>query len=622
MTPIAGRPVEEVLGLRFDRLAPSAWAALACALAALWLLGRRYGGITHDATLYLAQGLRRLDPAVFDRDLFFAYGGQDEFTVFPLLYASLIDAFGGGSAAMLVTVAGQVAFLGAAAALVSRLGAGQARWWSLALLAAVSGFYGGQGVFRFAESFATARTLAEPLVLAALALSLAARHGVALAALAAAALLHPLVAASGLVVLYLWHALERPRLFWLLPALGAAALAAAVLWPAATLRFDDAWRDAVIIRSPHLFIALWPVPDLARFVWGVLVIALAARFLENAVLRIAIAAVIASCVAVIATALTVDMLDSALVAALQPWRVHWLMHFLAIALVPFAVVGLWRAGGASRAAAACLSASCCFGRFEMLVAALFVAFAVLLDYAERRRPGWMGERALRLVLVGALAAASVGLMFEMQTRLPPGYAIRVPAWTDYVPLVGTVGMLPLALVLWLTACSRWPRAGLVLAIATLATAIAAWDARSPWSRYIEQADGRGHPFQGRITPGATVFWPEPGGPTWHLLRAASWFSVDQGAGIVFNRATAIEYNARREASLELRAGMQNCLYFDRKGCTIKREYAQRMCARPGRPDYLVLNGEITGYPSVEWRLPRELGFGRHALHLYACRDFA
>src|SRR3972149_5187487 len=178
------RPAQEVLGLRFDAIPLSGRIALGLALAALWLLGRRYGGFTHDASLYAVQGLRVLDHASFAKDLFFVHGAQDAYTAFPRIYALLIGAFGAGSAALAVTVVGLIAFFTAAAALVFRIAAGQARWWSLALLAVTSGYYGGVGVFRLAEPFATARTLSEPLVPAALGCTLASRHRIAIAALA------------------------------------------------------------------------------------------------------------------------------------------------------------------------------------------------------------------------------------------------------------------------------------------------------------------------------------------------------------------------------------------------------------------------------------------------------
>src|SRR6185295_20223213 len=92
------------------RVSPAAYSALAISLVALWLLGRRYGGFVHDASIYALLGLRVLEPESYAGDLFFVHGAQDAFTVFPWLYALLIGAMGAGNAAMLVTVAGQSAF--------------------------------------------------------------------------------------------------------------------------------------------------------------------------------------------------------------------------------------------------------------------------------------------------------------------------------------------------------------------------------------------------------------------------------------------------------------------------------------------------------------------------------
>ncbi len=208
-------------------------AALALGLAALWLLGRRYAGLSHDATVYYAQGLRRLDPASFAQDLFFAHGAQDAYTAFPFLYAQLIQLQEGAGAALTVTIAGQIAFFAAAAALTWRLVPAGLRWWSLALLAVVSGYYGGVGTFRIAEPFATARTLAEPLVLAALAFTLARKPWHAWGALALALALHPLAAAPGIALTVLWHARQRPGGLGLV-AIGSGLVAVLVYaWPGA-----------------------------------------------------------------------------------------------------------------------------------------------------------------------------------------------------------------------------------------------------------------------------------------------------------------------------------------------------------------------------------------------------
>jgi len=618
------RPVQELLGLRFERFSPLAMAALACALAALWLFGRRYAGITHDATLYAVQALRRIDAASYAQDLFFAYGAQDEYTIFPRLYAPLIDLFGSGAAAMLVTVVGQCAFLAASAALVMRLTAAwPIRWWSLALLAIVSGYYGGVGTFRMAEPFATARTLAEPLVIASLAGTLAGRVSLAFVALAGAAVLHPLVAAPGVAVIFFWHAANRPRLLWAVPV--AAVLAAAFAAAGSGRRFDGAWLAAVLERSPHLFIALWQAPDWARLFWDLSCGWLALQYIDSAVRRLALIVAGTALAGIAFTGIAVDLFGSVLAAGLQMWRAHWLLHLLAVMLVPVAVAGLWRRGGAARAAAALLAASCCFGRAELPAGAAMALLSVLCDASEGRWPGWMGGKLLRVAMVAAIGAATVGLLFDVQARLPPAYSVVPPAaWKDYLPAAGSVGgLVPLALLLWLAACSRFRAAAAVLAGAALLGSIAAWDARTPWSRFVEGAGGQDNPFRKLLTPHAQVFWPAPNGAVWLVLRTATWFTVDQGAGIAFHRATAIEYSERKLASESLRSRIQNCAMAYPAGCRIEGPVAIDLCRQRQGPDYLVLNGRIDGHAAIaEWRIPQLIGSNQSTVFLYACREFA
>ncbi len=619
------KPAHEVLDLRFDGISATGRAALVLALAALWLLGRRYAGFTHDATLYVVQGLRRLDPASFDEDLFFAHGAQDDYTVFPRLYAPLIDLLGAGTAAMLVTIVGQLAFVAAAAALVFRMSSGMTRWWSLALLAAVSGYYGGVGTFRMAEPFATARTLAEPLVIAALASTLAARPRVALAALAAAAVVHPLVAAPGIAVIFLWHAAQRPRLLWSVPLLAILAAGLASAWPGLAARFDAAWLAVVLERSPHLFLSQWQAPDWARLFWGLCSVWLGLRFVEAPVRRLVLSAAGAALAGIAVTWLAADLFHSVLAAGVQLWRAHWLLHLVAIAMVPVAVAGLWPRASAARAAAVLLAASCCFGRAELPVSAVLAAMAVLFDASERFWPGWMGRKLTRVVMVAAIGAASVGLLLDVQSRLPSVYGAPQPAsWTDYLPAAGSLGALvPLALLLWLAACSRFHVAAAALAAAAFLGSIAVWDARAPWQRFIEQAAGQQNPFRNALAPQAQVFWSDPNGPVWLALGTATWFSVDQGAGIAFSRATAMEYGARKMASESLRGRIQNCAMAYPAECRIDSRVAIALCRRPAGPDYLVLNGLIDGHSAAaQWRMPAAIGLRRPTLHLYSCRDLA
>lgn len=585
-------------------------------------MGRRYPGITHDAILYTVLGLRRLDPGSLGKDLFFAHGSQDAYTAFPFLYAPLIDALGVGGAAMAVTIAGQVAFAAAAVALVFQIVAGPARWWSLVLLAASSGYYGGVGVFRLAEPFATARTLAEPLVLAAVACTLASRHRTALMALAAAVTLHPLVAAPGIAVVFLWHALARPWMLWSIPILLGMMLAVIALRPELSLRFDPPWLAVVLDRTPHLLISQWQLPDWSRLLWGLCVAWLGARFVEVPVRRLVLSVAATGLAGVAATWIAVDLLGSATAAGLQLWRTHWPMHFLATVLVPVATAGLWRSGNASRAAAACIAASVCFGRAGLPAAASLAVLAVILDASRQRWPAWMSKAALRLILLAVLGTASAGLLSEILSRLPPVYgAARSPVWTAYLHAAASVGgLLPLAALLWLAAYSRFALLGAGVAAAAFAVSIAAWDARSPWPRFIERASAGENPFRKLLPPGAQVFWSGSYGKTWLLLGRPTWFSVDQGAGIVFNRETALQYAERKRASIDLQTAIDNCAMAEQPACRIDLRPARDLCNRQDGPDYLVLNARIDGRTAIEWPLPPEIGPGSQSLFLYACRD--
>jgi hypothetical protein len=110
---------------------------------------------------------------------------------------------------------------------------------------------------------------------------------------------------------------------------------------------------------------------------------------------------------------------------------------------------------------------------------------------------------------------------------------------------------------------------------------------------------------------------------WLALGTATWFSVDQGAGIAFSRATAMEYGARKKASESLRGRIQNCAFAYPAECGIDSRVAVALCRRPAGPDYLVLNGLIDGHSAVaQWRMPAAIGPRRPTLHLYSCRDLA
>lgn len=595
-------------------------------LVTVWLLGRPYKGITHDATLYLAQGLRQLSPAAFSGDIFFAFGSQDAFSAFSLIYAQAIAACGPAFAAMLLTVLGQITFILATWLLVRTLMVGVSRWWALVLLASLSGYYGGLGIFRLAEPFGTARSLAEPLAIASLAALMSSRWSAATVLLALAAVMHPLVAIPALAVAIVYAMTQRDS-GSLASSIKIAMAATLIIIGTSTVSgeatyFDFLWRTAVKDRSPHLFLLGWEAPDWSRIIWGATVAILAREYLSTEGRRL-VAASVAVCLAGLAgSLLAVDVLDSASFAALQMWRAHWLLTLLAVLLIPVLVSGSWQSGNAGKTAAGCIIASCCFARPELPASAFLAIVAAFLLYRERHCPGWFPEWLLKPALVLTACVAATGTLFDIQLRQPLAYGpIQPEEWTGLFAMVGAQGVLILmATCIFLLAKSRLVALTTVAALMLFIPSVVAWDSRSEWTRALETAADDGHPFRAHVREGDEVFWPAASTPAWVVLHTRSWFTGDQGAGIVFHRETAMSYENRRTASLPLRQSIDNCSLSSDPACKVDLVRARALCERADHPDFLALAGQIDATPLSRWPMPGYLGFGPGWINLHACRD--
>jgi hypothetical protein len=99
-----------------------------------------------------------------------------------------------------------------------------------------------------------------------------------------------------------------------------------------------------------------------------------------------------------------------------------------------------------------------------------------------------------------------------------------------------------------------------------------------------------------------VFWPDQHSPAWLVLRRAAWFGADQGAGIVFNRATAMAYAERSRAAEALLEADRECR-LQGPECRVPVEVARRFCARPDAPSHLVLGSRIEDGTALEWHRP-------------------
>ena len=409
---------------------------LATGIAALWLLARPYTGIRHDGRLYLGQALARIEPEIFGRDLFFAFGSQDRFTLFSPIYALAIQAIGVPLAAKLLLLAAQLAFLAGAALLARRLFPGMLAWLALAAVAAFPGDYGPRAIFAYAEPFLTARSFAEPLVLLGLWLLLAKRSLWAAVCILAAGLLHPLLAAPAVLAAWIFLALADRRWWWAgLFGLAVPALALLGLDPFSRLflSYDPAWSGIVKSGLGFIFPSTWSIQDWLKPGFEALVVLLAARGADIAARRLFWALAAMTLLGILASVVGADLFSNVLIASAQLWRGAWLLHLASLLALPAVLARLWLAGGNGRAAAALLLAAFFCMRHPAVV--MIISAALLFALAEARPPV-LTARMLRLVLAAAALLACLGMVDQLSLLIKHEH-IAAEALLDGIYIVRT-----------------------------------------------------------------------------------------------------------------------------------------------------------------------------------------
>lgn len=577
------------------------WAGALLGLAMLLLL-RRYTGINHDSVLYLGQGLVQDWPSTFGRDLFFVHGSQDRYSLFPWLVGKAMAVVPAPMLFMYGTLACQILFAAASWYCLVGLLPPRQRYWAWMAILCLPSMYGMVVIFGYGEQFLTPRPLAEALCLFGVGLLARRRWRMGAGLFAIAALLHPLQTLAALLVVWPW-AIGRDRRWmhaaWL--AIPVLLLAWAGISPLDGLLrpIDPSWLAVLREFTAQVFLTRWNVPDFVVLAFDVLVLAIASHANRGKPFGDWCRAVLAGLLIALPTSLLlVDVLKLALPAGLQLWRVLWLAHWFAVAALGAAA---WR-NATSRE----------WSRLLLLALAVVLGWSMsewiaipllLLHSVWERLPG---DRRSRLkLLLGWLFAAGLIILFASYASFEWAYFGMAHHRLDlyaidrrllYFPALA-MGLPLLAWTLWQHLGQAARRACVALLLAPLVIVAALrWDARPLTNLAFERAYFREDVFGKALPADAQVYWDfvTLTGP-WLVLRRASYFSPGQLAGVVFNRATAIDAHVRSE---RMRPALEDSLQCqdrtrplqEREQCRIS-DSAMRLACGPGKdagPDYLVL----------------------------------
>ncbi len=618
-------------------------------IAALWFATRPYGGIVHDAQLYLAQALHRADPATYGSDIFFRYGSQDRYSLVSLAYAPAVRALGPGGAHLAFFLAASSLWLSAVYAFARSL-SGSHR---LALLGCITActllptytF----GVLQYGEPFFTPRLLVEAAGMAALACICRGNRLAAFTLGAVALLLHPLLA---LPLLALLLVLSGPITRIFLPVSATGVLAALTLGLSGIDPFDrlfqsiDAeWLGLLEKWSQHSFVSYWGWQTLVICILPAVCLWLVARFGTHVQRRLAAGASVIAAAFVLTSWVMGDLFANLLITNLQLWRATWLFVLPAACLAPVALALLPATGAARPLFLAALTLNAIEARFgsgAIPFASASLALAALAALASARA---QTPRLRRLACLGSSGLAAAATLLALAEVA--GFVADRPTAVlkDSLTRSALVLCLALALVALVHGWQNTRRAALrrtALALVTAALAVASVsmaDRRDGRMRLVTTAAPLDAGFLAALSD-RSVYWENGLQIQWFRLRQPAYYSCIQSAGSMFFRQTAIEL-ARRSAALSALNTADfptdpeaNCRPRANPAENGPTTVAQIETACRALPDLdaMVLNADLPDAPHLSWQpgydLPVTTGAPKAAqdgptgsYNLYLCADF-
>jgi len=586
------------------------------ALLVLWVATRPYLGIIHDAQLYAIQAIAWRDPARFAEDLFFAFGSQDRFTIFPALQGPLVAWLGvGPSHALLLAVAQALWLAGAwilASALLPDL---RLRLWALAGLILLPNAFGHLGLLRYGEPFATARPFVEAATLAAIGFWLRGRRLLPALLMLAATSLHPLMALPGIGMLALLWLMAWPR--WLAAALAAgvvfaclpAVLPERLLVPLGVM--DAEWLTVVRRTVPLTSLGEWDVLDHARLAFQLLLALVVLLCLDGMARRLVAAALALTLLGFLAGAMAGEVAHLHLVIAGQPWRALWLLICLTNLLFVPAVVRLRATGFWARPAAQpTLVLLAVLMVLTQLVPNVFLTLPLptlllLWQVLRHRRSVIQGRAEQRVLMVLLALAAGWGLaVLAIAAQFQIDQHMAVPWTTPRALLLIVGGLMLLGAATW----PALPRAAFVAAaigaVALPVLGFATIDQRTPWQRFVETPGPEQATLEAFLPAGGRVAWDGGIDLLWFRLQRPSHFSCMQASGVVFFRDTAMAFRDRVPSFAFQRHEGRCSGEMSRTTGLPTRADLEAACRREERLDHIVISTRVEGLaPAASWMLP-------------------
>jgi hypothetical protein len=536
-------------------------ALMTLLLLATWGLLHRYRGLSQDGELYAFQAMARLNPALHS-DVYLLANSQDDFTVFSPLYALFIRCLGLWNASVALFALCTMTFIAGAWTMARELWDEDRAWLTAGTCITIVCGYGAYGVFSYSENYLTARSMAEAMIIVALACQLRGLSRWSWIIAAASMFIHPLMALPGLLLLI---ALSIPLLY---AALGAVAgVLSALVIACLALHAAHApnlltivrgeWLEMIRERSQYLFLQLWRLQDWeahARIILCLIIAALATE--QPRARRLCIGGMLVGVSGLAVALIASNVGPVAILLQGQAWRWFWVTGFIGVLTLAPTLVRLWKDSGCGTVCATLLVASWTFPP----VNGTFLAAAALGLWCLRwqvRPDSQKLLKALAYAIISTMAAWTIVNIWSLCTN-PPVVAHGEPLLMErlrsiYSLQIPALAVLGFGLCLVRSELNSYASSAAVLLLITLSV----W-AYGPFDRQTAIDSNAGiaalPEWRAVIPPTGNVLVIPSGnsaGFIWFTLQRPSYLTVDQSAGIVFSREAAQEIRRRSEVLLPI-----------------------------------------------------------------------
>ncbi|MBO0733314.1 MAG: hypothetical protein J2P49_03165 [Methylocapsa sp.] len=618
---LPGRQPARVASARrlLDPCIQGSWP-LALIAFSIFLLNRPYSGIVQDAYIYIGRALADLDPGGVGRDMIFVYDGQFGFSVFRPLAAALVALSGPAFAAKALALAAMAAWFWAALAFSRQFLGGRAVWAVLVFAALLPASYGLPLTLSFAEPLAIPRPFSEAFVLVALAELIRGRNGLSLLWLAAALLMHPIMALPGFCVFFFLLGFENKHWFWFC-ILGIAALilggaSGMPLLNRLFVPFEPSFGGAKEFHSPFIFPTRWPAESFSQLFVYMATLAVAARLLQGRRRLVLYGAALAGWGGIAMSAIFGDWLTSLLIVQLQPWRMCWLMSAAGAVAMGICVIKLWPLGPCGRIPLALLALSWLFVS-QAEVAAPTAILAFCLSAGQER---FKHLFTAKIVLAAWTFTVVAGAIWQCRLfAFPWQFSLSSPAGYASPSQIAVRYLLPLpacAFAAYFAIVKPQIPSRLRGAFAALLAVMAAlsWDQRSPDQQMAETGRPPEPILQLVDRRKGEVLWMDGLGEAWFLFHRPQWASLVQAGPRIFSPALAAEWYDRMGFLMRLRLANQSSFKLlttvvERKDKPwLSQEGLEQLCARKDAPAWIITplkqrKEPPAGIPMMLWKLP-------------------